>query len=131
MPDKFTSNDDTIDTRDIIEEIEELVAQIEEYEQENSEEKLEENYSYHDTQQELETLKELIDDIGENAAAGITLINEDHFEEYAQEYACDIGAIDRGAIWPANCINWSEAADELRQDYTTVYYDGQAFYYNL
>ena len=130
MPDKFTNNDDTIDTRDIIEEIEELKAQIEEYEEENSEEKLEENYSYHDTQRELETLKELIDDIGENAPAGVTLINEDYFEEFAEEFACDIGAIQRGTVWPANCINWGQAADELQQDYTTVYYDGQAFYYN-
>lgn len=130
MPDKFTNNDDTIDTRDIIEEIEELEAQIEEYEEENSEEKLEENYSYHDTQRELETLKELIDDIGEHAPAGITLINEDYFEEYAENLAFEMGAIERGPVWPANCIDWSKASDELQEDYTVVYIDGQTFYYN-
>lgn len=126
----FSNTDDTIDTRDIIERIEELETEIEEYEEEKSEEELEEDYTYIDTKEELETLKELMDDIGSNGSDGITLINEDYFEEYAEEFACDIGAIDRGTIWPANCINWAEAADELQQEYTTVYYDGQPFYYN-
>lgn len=76
---------------------------------------------------ELATLKSLQED-GEAYAPdwkyGATLIRDSYFKEYAQELADDIGAIDRNATWPLNCIDWDQAADELRSDYTTVDFDG-------
>lgn len=60
---------------------------------------------------------------------GATFIAESHFREYAEQLADDIGAIDRNAAWPVNCIDWERAADELKADYSTLEVDGTTFYY--
>jgi hypothetical protein len=52
--------------------------------------------------------------------SGAQLIRDSYFEDYAQELADDIGAIDSDAKWPLNCIDWTQAARELQQDYTSV-----------
>jgi hypothetical protein len=57
-----------------------------------------------------------------------TLIAEDDFAEYAEELATDLGYIsDDTNRWPFNHIDWEAAADELRQDYTTITYDGDDY----
>jgi uncharacterized protein YukE len=73
--------------------------------------------------EELDTLRKLAEE-GESAVAdwkyGETLIRDSYFEEYAQELASDIGAIDRNASWPACHIDWKAAAESLQQDYTSI-----------
>ena len=59
----------------------------------------------------------------------VTLIRDSYFKEYAQELADDIGATDRNAAWPLNCIDWEEAASDLQIDYTTVEFDGVTYWY--
>jgi hypothetical protein len=59
---------------------------------------------------------------------GESLIRDDYFEEYAEELASDIGAIDRNANWPMNHIDWKAAAAELTQDYTLVSFDGTDYW---
>ena len=72
---------------------------------------------------ELKPIKEFADD-GEAYASdwihGATLINESYFEKYAQELAYDCGDISQDANWPANCIDWEKAADELKIDYKSI-----------
>jgi hypothetical protein len=51
---------------------------------------------------------------------GETIIRESAFEDYAQELAEDCGMIPAGNAWPLTCIDWTEAADQLKQDYTTT-----------
>jgi hypothetical protein len=58
---------------------------------------------------------------------GATLIREDHFIAYAQDLADDIGAIDKNVKWPMNHIDWDAAAEELKQDYTEVDFDGTTY----
>lgn len=58
---------------------------------------------------------------------GATLIREAIFEDYARELAEDIGAIDSNATWPLQHINWTEAAEALRMDYTEVDFGGVAY----
>lgn len=58
---------------------------------------------------------------------GETLILESHFEDYAQELAEDIGAVNKDAKWPNNHIDWEAAADELRQDYTELDFGGETY----
>jgi antirestriction protein len=39
-------------------------------------------------------------------------------EDFAREIADEIGAIDKDAKWPMNCIDWEQAARELMYDYS-------------
>lgn len=59
----------------------------------------------------------------------ITLIRDSYMEDYAQETAEDIGAISRNARWPLNCIDWEQATDQFKMDYSTVEIDGITFWY--
>lgn len=80
-----------------------------------------------DQTEELEQLRELASDGESNAGDwkhGATLIRDSYFEEYAEQLADDIGAIDKDANWPVNCIDWEAAADELKIDYSTVSFGG-------
>ena len=113
MPDL---NDDIIDVRDITERVDELRAQ-------RDDEPLDA-----DEADELRALEMVLDELrgygGDHQWEGdwypLTLIRDSYFQEYAQELAEDIGAIDRHASWPNNCIDWEQAARELRVDYTPI-----------
>ena len=59
---------------------------------------------------------------------GETLIRDSYFKTYAQELAKDIGAINSDAGWPNTCIDWEQAARELRMDYTAVDFDGVTYW---
>jgi len=85
-----------------------------------------------DLTDELSKLEAFVEDIrnnsGDSPEDGATLIADHYFERYAEELADDIGAIDRNASWPVNCIDWTKAASELQMDYSTVEYDGVTFW---
>jgi hypothetical protein len=82
---------------------------------------------------ELKQLEALRDEIGESRGKindeGGPFVHENDFEEYAQELAEDIGAIDRNASWPLGCIDWERAADELKMDYSSVEWNGDTYFY--
>ena len=88
-------------------------------------------------QQELASLTALLEECrgngGDEKWRGdwypVTLICDSYFEDYAQELAKDIGAIDPNATWPLNCIDWEQAASELQTDYTSVDFDGTTYWY--
>jgi len=118
MTNAISNTQDIIDSRDILERIEELEADDELASEDKA---------------ELSKLQALIEELrdcgGDSPEDGMTLIHEDYFEDYAQEFAIDIGAIPRDMGWPATCIDWEEAANELRMDYSEVEFDGQVYYY--
>lgn len=119
MPNTISNSDDLIDSRDVIARIEELTDAAAESEL--------------DAEQtdELVALQSLADEASGYAADwehGETLIRDSYFKEYAQELAEDIGAINADATWPNNCIDWDQAADELKQDYTSVTFDGVEYW---
>ena len=60
---------------------------------------------------------------------GITFIEEDDFEDYAREYAEDIGAIGRNMGWPTGHIDWKAAANELLMSYCSVKLGETTYYY--
>jgi len=86
---------------------------------------------------ELDALKELLGELEGNGGDvqwdgswyPQALINDDHFQDYAQELAEDCGMVNSEASWPNNCIDWERAAQELQTDYTTVEIDGVTFWY--
>ena len=76
--------------------------------------------------EETDALQEVVDE-------GIddTLVHEDYFREYAEEFAVDIGLIDcrQRYRWPYTCIDWEQAAEELKQDYSVIDIRGGTYYY--
>ncbi len=113
-----TNSDDLIDSRDVIAAIEWLTEEPEEGEE-------------LEVDDDLEALKALAEE-GEDAAPdwryGETLIRYSYFKEYAMELAEDIGAINHDAGWPANCIDWDQAARDLLMDYTSIEFDGVTYW---
>lgn len=63
-------------------------------------------------------------------AYGETLIRYSYFETYAEEFAEDIGDMSSKAAqaWPFRHIDWEAAADELKQDYTSLDFDGVEYW---
>lgn len=60
----------------------------------------------------------------------VTLIADSHFEDYAREFAEDLGLMDKmSTSWPHNCIDWEKAARELQVDYSSIEFDGHDFWY--
>jgi len=81
-----------------------------------------------DEREEMESLRELLSAMesasADSARDGIIAYNEKYFEEYAKEFASDIGAISDDAGWPASFIDWEAAANALKQDYSEFEWDG-------
>lgn len=138
----ISNSDDVIDSRDVIERIKEL-----EDEREAAIEEAVETMGEEDNEEEVrQTAADNWDDTADGDALkalkaleeeasgspdwryGETLIRDSYFEDYAQELAEDIGAIDPKANWPTRCINWEQAAEELKQDYTAVEFDGVTYW---
>jgi hypothetical protein len=112
-----------LDTRDLYTEREELLRL--------SEESAEGGSWSEDEDERLLALNELFGAIGEgDALDGTTMIPESMFVEYAQDYAEDITDM-RDHSWPFCHIDWQAAADNLRQDYTEVDFDGTTYLIRL
>lgn len=62
--------------------------------------------------------------------SGENMIHENKWEEYAQELADDLGLYDsrKAMPWPLNCIDWEQAAEELKADYHEIDFDGHTYY---
>lgn len=120
--------DDVFDLRDVIARFEELETEKEEIE--SREETANELAEWHnDYDDEFQAIEEFLSEVkgygGDEQWRGdwypITFIMDRHFEDYAQELAEDIGAINRDSAWPNNCIDWKQAASELQMDYSSVW----------
>lgn len=113
--------DDVIDSRDVIARIQHLEAVAE-----GGDSLL--DFAERD---ELMMLKAVADDASDYVddwQYGATLIRDSYFREYAMELAEEIGAINPDAGWPGNCIDWDQAARELRMDYTSVDFAGVTYW---
>lgn len=114
---EITGGEDILDPRDIAERLKYLTRERDELESSQLEEFLED---------EIDALQEVVDEDIDD-----TLVHEDYFQEYAEELAVDIGAIDRRQRnhWPYTCIDWEQAAEELKQDYSVIDIRGGTYYY--
>lgn len=154
MTHNISNLDDVIDSRDVIERIEELESTREPFadavtegeiklasvtRRERVDVKMEllaaedalAEWDDSEEGQELRALKKLAD--GAEAYVtdwehGAQLIRDSYFETHAQELAEEIGAIERNAGWPNTCIDWQQAARELQMDYTSVDFDGATYW---
>lgn len=149
-----TSGADTLDSRDIIARIRELQderddlsATVDERQEALTAIESEESSEYADAEEslasaqdalqewdadngpELESLKAL-----ESEAEGYSdwrhgaqLINDSYLETYARNLAEELHSVSDSS-WPFNCIDWEQAANELKQDYTAVDFDGVTYW---
>jgi len=104
---------DRLDSREIQQAYDDLMEELE----------IEERQAEEDEQEFIDAVDELRGELSE-WDYGAFLIAEDDFEDYAREFASDIGAITGDEAWPANCIDWEKAASELQHDYTSVSFLG-------
>ena len=142
-----SSSADVIDIRDLIERFEELEAkeqavstareELEEGQKESEElTEAEEDFD-EDERAELAAIRSLLDELegngGDHDWRGswypLMLIRDDNFEDFARQEAEDLGLINDDAKWPATCIDWEQAANELQTDYSSAEYDGVTYWY--
>lgn len=135
----ISNSDDTIDSRDVIARIEELEAERDAFDEAQAERATENGDEtgaawadvYEAEADELKALKALAEEAegySSDWRHGETLIRDSYFVEYAEQLAEDIGAIGRDASWPLSHIDWDAAADELKQAYTSVDFDGVTYW---
>jgi len=137
------NSDDTLDIRNVIERFEELEGDRVNYvlgAPDGTETPAPELWAENEPEDAAEhaALKSLLDDLkgygGDHQWEGswypVVLVRDDHFREYAEELAEELhGDAIRKASWPMNCINWEDAAKELKVDYSTVEFDGVTYWY--
>lgn len=108
--------EDYIDSRTIIEKYDELKSEIEDDEREPTEDEGE--------------FMDAVDDLSNEVSEwdfGAQMIREDCFEDYARQFAEDIGAINGKEAWPLTYIDWEAAASALQQDYGSVSFLGHDY----
>ena len=123
--------ENVIDSREVQARIDDLESDIAAYEEDAEAGEEVDADDLNELKEELDILEAFADEAADCTSEwddGATFINADYFETYAREFAADIGAIEPKRSWPLNCIDWADAAEELRQDYSTVEFDGQDFY---
>jgi hypothetical protein len=114
---EITNSDDIIDSRDVIERIQELEASLAyEYDEDESAELT----PLHALQEKAEC--------AEDWQYGATLIRDSYFTEYARQYAEDLGYTGNKIGWPFDYIDWDEAATALLQNYNSVDFDGVEYW---
>ena len=121
MSNEITNDMDVIDSRDIIERIEELESFIEDNVNENSDDITE-------WKEELRILAELAEE-GEQYSPdwkyGSTLIHENYFEQYMDEMLEDCGDIPKDIpCYLDITVNY----DMLKWDYTELDFDGETYF---
>lgn len=69
---------------------------------------------------QVKALDSDLDGIESAASEEPTMILDEHFEEYAQQLAEDLGLISDELKWPTYHIDWKAAAESLAMDYSEV-----------
>lgn len=122
---EITNTDDVIDIRDVIARAEELSAQ-----------KMDSPDEWSDGDES--ELKELVALLGACKGMGgdhqwqgvwypVTLIHDRYFTEYTEDMLKDCGVLPRDVPWYI-VIDWEATANNVRQDYTSVDFDGQTYW---
>lgn len=127
------NTDDIIDSRDVIERIEELQAARLDFEHDDAGNLIGAGPTWSeehpDEFAELMALQALRDDAegyADDWQYGETLIRESYFVEYCRELVSDIGDLPR-ELPSYIVIDWSATSQNLRVDYTEVDFDGVTY----
>ena len=144
MSNQITSYDDTIDSRDVIERIDELVSEFV-FATEDAEDSPDVygticyTMSANDWQSGLnaddaEELYNLLQfehyaNFVSDWRYGETFINDTYFTEYVKDLVEDCGYINPNTPdWITNAIDWDQVADAIRSDYTSYEFGGTTYW---
>lgn len=141
-----------IDTRDLIEERDNLKEQIlddfndrfntelddfdeiETYLNDEASENIDEDERddfksyWEDEYQQIDDIDEVENAVGSEFTYGCTLIEEDDFEDYVRELLVDCGYISTDfPCWIE--INWETTSENVKQDYSELEYKGKTYYF--
>ena len=127
MTHTISNSDDVIDSRDVIERIEELSNARDEAAEAGDEAVASWEQEYGD---ELKALESLADEASGSPdwEHGESLIRDSYFTQYAKEFANDVGRVSGDMEWPLCHIDWEAAAEDLQQDCTSVDFDGVTYW---
>jgi hypothetical protein len=136
MSREISNAQDVMDSRDVIERFEEITADVEALAEEAEQELddfLKDNES--DEAMEYKTLKRVCED-GENSpdwVYGETLIRDSYFTDYIEELINDCYEMPKeinsgGWPWRHITIDFEAAADEAKQDYYDIDFDGVTYW---
>lgn len=77
----------------------------------------------------IEAINEVENEVGSEWEYGVTLIEEDDFEEYCEELVTDCGYISKDfPSWIE--IDWEATASNMKQDYSEVDYQGKTYLFS-
>ena len=69
----------------------------------------------------IEDINELENSVGSEWSYGVTLIDEDDFQDYCEELVSDIGDLPKDLpSYISNNIDWEGVAEDLKVDYSEV-----------
>lgn len=75
---------------------------------------------------EITDIEKLEDEVGSEFEYGVTLIEEDEFEDYCRDLVEECGYISKDfPSWIE--VDWSRTADNMRVDYSEVEYQGETY----
>ncbi len=138
----ITNDQDVIDSRDIIERLEDLENDLQGYYEEYTENGGELSFEdwlsdediedYQDEKHEFNVLTALTDDAegySPDWQYGSQLIRDSYFAEYAEELCKDTGDIPKDLPWYIEKhIDWEGVSKEIQMDYTSVDFDGEEYW---
>lgn len=132
----INNHEDYLDSRDIQERITELETEITELGSTDNYPDMDESERAkltEEAEEDLEKLNDLkkqyVDSFGEDSwNFGAQFIKDYYFEDYAREFAEDIGAIGKDNQWPLLHIDWEAASEALQMDYTEFDFDGVIYW---
>jgi predicted nuclease with TOPRIM domain len=123
-----------MDISELVQRREELQAELDDYNEaltdlgmdEVTREDLLDNQA--DTQDEFDVLNGFLTSLEQSFGnlEEVRLVADEDFRDYAQDTAECI--YDIPEHWPYNCIDWDEAAEMLKQDYTSVEWQGVTYW---
>ena len=78
----------------------------------------------------IEDINELENSVGSEWSYGVTLIDEDDFQDYCEELVSDIGDLPKDLpSYISNNIDWEGIAEDLKVDYSEVEFRGTSYLY--
>ena len=78
----------------------------------------------------IEDINELENSVGSEWSYGVTLIDEDDFQDYCEELVSDIGDLPKDLpSYISNNIDWEGVAEDLKVDYSEVTFRGTSYLY--